>query len=151
MFSHNVFDILMHMMKVHITDNMFIFAEHEKRLQDAGIEIVRLDKPEASEAELIEAIKGKDAYILGGIEKVTAPVIEAADNLKVIALTGTSWQFFIPAWQEATDKGIAIANAPHANAGAVSEWVLATGLAKWHEIFLPWDVLALCHLKQPLD
>ncbi len=123
------------MMKVLITDNLFIFPEHEQLLHQAGLEIVRLDKPEANEAELIDAIKGKDAYILGGIEKVTAPVIAAADNLKVIALTGTVWQFFIPAWQEATAKGIAIANAPHANAGAVSEWVLATGLAMARDLF----------------
>ena len=80
------------MMKLLITDSLFIFPEHEKRLQDAGFEITRLDNPEATEAELIEAIKGKDAYILGGIEKVTAPVIAAADQLKIIALTGTVWQ-----------------------------------------------------------
>jgi gluconate 2-dehydrogenase len=122
-------------MKVLITDSLFIFPEHEQRLRQAGLEIVRFDKPEASEAELVEAIKGKDAYILGGIEKVTAPVISAADKLQIIALTGTAWQFFIPAWQQATDKGIAIANAPHANAGAVSEWVLATGLAMARDLF----------------
>jgi len=123
------------MKKLLITDSMFIFPEHEKRLQEAGFEIERLDKPEATEAELIEAIRGKDAYILGGIEKVTAPVIAAADKLKIIALTGTVWQFFIPAWQEATSKGIAITNAPHANAGAVSEWILATGLAMVRDLF----------------
>jgi gluconate 2-dehydrogenase len=121
--------------KVLITDSLFIFPEHEKQLRNAGLDIVRLDNPQATEAELVEAIKDVDAYILGGIEKVTAPVIAEANNLKVIALTGTVWQFFIPAWQAATDKGILIANAPHANAGAVSEWVLALSLAMVRDLF----------------
>ena len=50
-----------------VTDNLFIFPEHEAKLREAGYEIERLDKPEATEEELIEAVKGKVGYILGGI------------------------------------------------------------------------------------
>ncbi len=69
-----------------ITDSLFIFKEHEQALVNAGYKIERLDKPAATEEELIEAIKGKVGYILGGIEKVTDKVIEAADKLRVIVL-----------------------------------------------------------------
>ena len=58
-------------MKLLITDNLFIFQEHEEKLKEMGFEIERLDTPQATENELIEALQGKDAYILGGIEKVT--------------------------------------------------------------------------------
>ena len=62
--------------KILVTDSLFLFDEHEKRLKDAGYEVVRLDKAAASEEELVEAIKGKDGYIIGGVEKVTKKVID---------------------------------------------------------------------------
>lgn len=79
-----------------ITDSLFIFPEHENMLKNAGYEVERLDKPNATEEELISAIKGKTGYILGGIEKVTDKVLEAADQLKVIIFTGSDWLDFIP-------------------------------------------------------
>ncbi len=123
------------MFKLLVTDTLFIFPEHEKRLHEAGIEVERLKKQEASDAELIRTLKGKDGYILGGTEKVSTQIIESADNLKVISLTGTAWKYFIPGWQDATDKGIFITNAPNANAGAVAEWVLVTGLSMTRNLF----------------
>lgn len=52
--------------KILVTDTLFIFPEHEARLRDAGFEIERLPKPDATGEELIEAVKGKVGYILGG-------------------------------------------------------------------------------------
>ena len=57
-----------------VTDSLFIFDEHIKQFEASGITVTRLDKPMASEAELIDAIKGKNGYILGGIEKVSGKV-----------------------------------------------------------------------------
>ena len=110
--------------KILITDSLFIFDEHVKKLEDAGYEVERLDKPEATEEELCQAIKGKVGYILGGVEKVTDKVIESADELKAIAFTGADYAGFIPSHELATKKGIAIANAPGANSGAVAEYTL---------------------------
>ncbi|MDP3956594.1 MAG: D-isomer specific 2-hydroxyacid dehydrogenase family protein [bacterium] len=122
-------------MKILITDSLFIFSEHEKMLKDAGFEIERLDKPHATEDELIKAIKGKDGYILGGIEDVTEKVIDAADKLKAIVFTGIGYKDHIPAWQYATKKGIVIANTPSAPTHAVSEWALTMALAMNRGIF----------------
>src|SRR6266508_4313994 len=79
-----------------ITDSLFVFPEHESILRSEGYEIIRLDKPDASEQELIKAVEGKVGYILGGIEKVTENVINAADTLRAIVFTGADWRQFIP-------------------------------------------------------
>jgi phosphoglycerate dehydrogenase-like enzyme len=121
--------------KILITDSLFIFPEHEKMLADAGYEIERLNKLIATENELVEAIKGKVGYILGGIEKVTEKVIDAGDNLKAIVFTGIGYKDFIPAWEHATKKGIMIANTPDAPTHAVSEWAVTMALAMNRGIF----------------
>lgn len=118
-----------------ITDTLFIFPEHEKLIKAAGYDIERLDTPTATEEQLIEKIKGKVGYILGGIEHVTDKVINAADALKVICFTGSDWRSFIPAHAAATKKGIAIANAPGANSYAVAEYTLALMLSMTRNLF----------------
>ncbi|HEV7449503.1 MAG TPA: NAD(P)-dependent oxidoreductase [Candidatus Paceibacterota bacterium] len=121
--------------KILITDSLFIFPEHEKMLTDAGYEIERLDKPKASEEELVEAVKGKVGYILGGIEHITEKIIDAADSLKVITFTGIGYKDLIPAWEYATKKGIAITNTPDAPTHAVAEWALTVTLAMNRGVF----------------
>jgi phosphoglycerate dehydrogenase-like enzyme len=118
-----------------ITDTLFILPEHEKMIRDAGYEIERLATPTASEEELVRHIKGKVGYVLGGIEKVTDNVIEAADDLKAIAFTGADWRAIVPGYAKATERGIAIANAPGANASAVAEYTLTLILAMVRSIF----------------
>src|SRR3989344_1173127 len=114
--------------KVLVTDILFITEAHVKRIEDAGYEVERLSKADATEDELIQALKGKVGYILGGIEKVTDKVIESTEQLKVIAFTGTDWQALITGWQKAKNKGILISNAPGANSPAVAEFALALAL-----------------------
>ena len=116
------------MKKILVTDSLFIFDEHVKQIEAAGYEVERLDKPEATEEELIEALKGKSGYILGGIEKVTDKVLQSTDQLKAIAFTGADWEFFIPGWKTAKQKGIAIANSPGANSVAVAEFSMSVAL-----------------------
>ncbi|MDB5160820.1 MAG: hypothetical protein JWO96_200 [Candidatus Saccharibacteria bacterium] len=84
---------------------------------------------------MIAALSGKVGYILGGIEKVTDKVLESADELKAIVFTGTAYKGFIPGWELAAKKGIAIANAPHANADAVAEWAFTAALAMTRNLF----------------
>ncbi len=114
--------------KILVTDSLFIQDEHVKKLETAGYEVERLDKPAATEEELCQAIKGKVGYILGGIEKVTDKVIDAADELKAIVLTGIDYKNFIPGWELAAKKGVAIANAPDGPTQAVAEWALSATL-----------------------
>ncbi len=123
------------LMKILITDTLFIFPEHETMLTDAGYEFERLPIPNATEAQLIEAVKGKDGYILGGIEQITDKVIDAGTDLKAIVFTGSDWRYFIPGHAHATEKGIAIANAPGANRFAVSEYTVALMLAMMRNLF----------------
>jgi D-3-phosphoglycerate dehydrogenase / 2-oxoglutarate reductase len=111
-----------------ITDSLFIFPEHEQKIKNTGFDVFRLDKPEATEEELIEAVKDKVGYILGGTEKVTEKVIDAANKLKVISFTGIGYKGFIPAWEYATKNQIAITNAPDAPTNAVAEWAVAAAL-----------------------
>lgn len=114
--------------KILVTDSLFIFDEHIKKLKDAGYEVERLDTPKATEEELVEALQGKMGYILGGIERVTDKVIESTDNLRAIAFTGSDYQEFIPGWRRAKEKGIEIFSAPGANASAVSEFAITVAL-----------------------
>jgi len=107
-----------------VTDTLFIGPEHIQALNQAGYEVARLEESSATEEELIANIPGKVGYILGGTEKVTPAVIQAADQLKAIVFTGTDWQHFIPGYDHATEKGIVIANAPGANAYAVAEYTV---------------------------
>lgn len=123
------------MKNILITDSLFIFPEHEQKLRDAGFEITRLDKPAATEEELIDAVKGKSGYILGGIEHITDKVIESADMLEAICFTGSDWRHFIPGHESATQKGIAVTNCPGANSYAVAEYTMALMLAMTREIF----------------
>lgn len=118
-----------------VTDSLFIFPEHEEILNRAGYEIERLNKPNATEEELIQALKGKVGYILGGIEKVTDKVIASIDDLKAIAFTGADWVNFIPGYELATKKEISIANTPGANTYAVAEYTIAMMLAMSRNLF----------------
>jgi phosphoglycerate dehydrogenase-like enzyme len=118
-----------------ITDSLFIFPEHEEQIRQAGYEIERLDTPEATEDVLVEKIRGKVGYILGGIEKVTERVIGAADELKVIAFAGADAHGFIPGFHLATEKGIAITTTPKANTYAVAEYSISLILAMTRDLF----------------
>jgi len=134
--------------KVLITDTLFIGDEHVKQIEDAGYEVERLDKPNATEDELIEALQGKVGYVLGGIEKVTDKVIESTDQLKVIAFTGADWQALITGWEKAKEKGIKISNAPGANSPAVAELALTLTLAMQRNLF---ELGRTCHAPITLD
>ena len=121
--------------KILVTDSLFIFDEHVEQLKAEGYAVERLDKPNASEEELAQAIKGKIGYILGGIERITPGVIEAANELKAISFTGSDYKEFIPGWKLAKEKGIAITNTPGANSSAVSEFALSVALAMQRNLF----------------
>lgn len=118
-----------------VTDTLFILDEHVRRLNDAGYEVERVEKPDMSENEIIDAIKGKVGYILGGIEYVTEAVFDSTDTLKAIVFTGTGFKGHIPGWKRALAKGIKVGNTPFANVYEVAEWGLAATLAMQRNLF----------------
>lgn len=116
------------MKKILVTDSLFIFEEHVQQIKDAGYEVERLDKPKATEDELIAALSDKVGYILGGIEDVTEKVVKSAEHLKVISFTGAGYTEFVTGHEAAKEKGIAITAAKGANADAVAEFSLTLSL-----------------------
>lgn len=115
--------------KILVTDSLFIFYEHIKKLEDAGFTVERLDKIKATPEELIPALQGKAGYILGGIEEVTADILDQAPDLKAIAVCASGYTEFLQAHEYATQKGIAFSSCPGANAQAVAEYSLLLMLA----------------------
>lgn len=95
--------------KILVTDSLFVKQKHIKMLEDAGFEVERLDKPNAPDEEIRAALKGKVGYLQGGIEKISEATIDAADELKAIVFTGTSWKSFIPAHEHVTKKALPLA------------------------------------------
>jgi phosphoglycerate dehydrogenase-like enzyme len=120
--------------KLLITDSFFITDKNVEDLVAAGYEVTRVDIPQATEAELVDAIKGISVYILGGIEQVTSAVIDAADSLEAIIFPGVDYQKFIPAQDEAVAKGIKLLNAPGANAIAVAEYAVGVAISMQRQL-----------------
>lgn len=131
------------MKKILVTDNVFVLPEHEQHLNASGFIVERLAKSTPGETELVHAIKGKVGYILGGNERVTRKVIDAADALQAIVFCGTGYKSFIPAWRYALQKGITIANIPDGHTHAVAEWAQAAALAMNRGLFAHDSITAL--------
>jgi lactate dehydrogenase-like 2-hydroxyacid dehydrogenase len=121
--------------KILVTDNLFILDKHVKQLEDAGYDVERLNKAEPTEAELKAAVKGKTGYIMGGIEYVTAPVIEAADQLQAIVFAGSDWRRWIPGHAEALDRGIKLAYSPGGVSESVAEYTLTLMLVMARRLY----------------
>ncbi len=118
-------------MKALITGQTFV-EEVKQKLEQAGFEISNPTK-HLEEADLIEALQGVDAYLLGGVEKATAKAIMSADNLKVIAFLGVGYESFVDV-DAATKRGIAVTNTPRANTEAVAEMTIGMMLAMRRQI-----------------
>ena len=106
--------------KILVADS--IAKEAIKKLQDAGHEVDV--KTGLSEDELITTIPPYNAIIVRSIPKVTRPIIEAGNNLKVIARGGIGLDNIDCA--AASEKGITVVNTPAASSQSVAE--LAIGL-----------------------
>ena len=77
--------------------------------------------------ELLEIIPDFDALIVRSASKVTAEVIEAAKNLKIIGRAGVGVDNIDVA--AATAKGIVVINSPGGNTNAATEHSFAMMLA----------------------
>jgi D-3-phosphoglycerate dehydrogenase len=107
-------------MKVIITDGLA--KAGVKMLQDAGIEVD--ERPGLQPAELIQIVPAYDALIVRGATKVTADVINAGKNLKVVGRAGVGLDNVDK--KAADARGIKVVNTPAATSVTVAE--LALGL-----------------------
>ena len=105
------------------------------KIADTGIDKLRetyeVDvKTGLSEAELVEVIGAYDALIVRSATRATRPVIEAADNLKIIGRAGVGIDNVDVA--AATERGIIVCNAPTSNIVSAAEhtWALLMAQAR---------------------
>ena len=110
-------------MKVIITDG--IAKAGVKMLQDAGIEVD--ERPGLPPADLIQAIPAYDAIIVRSATKVTADVINAGTNLKVVGRAGVGLDNVDK--KAADARGIKVVNTPAATSVTVAELALGHMLA----------------------
>jgi D-3-phosphoglycerate dehydrogenase len=109
----------------------------KEKIADTGVELLRSKFEvelglDMSDEELRERIGAYDAILIRSATKMTADLIERADNLKVIGRAGTGVDNVdIPA---ATRRGIIVANAPESNSVAAAEHTLALALALFRNV-----------------
>jgi D-3-phosphoglycerate dehydrogenase / 2-oxoglutarate reductase len=109
----------------------------KEKIADPGVELLRSKFEvdlglEMGAEELRASIGAYDAILIRSATKMTAELIELADNLKVIGRAGTGVDNVdIPA---ATRRGIIVANAPESNSVAAAEHTLALALALFRNV-----------------
>ncbi|HEY8083202.1 MAG TPA: phosphoglycerate dehydrogenase [Solirubrobacterales bacterium] len=109
----------------------------KEKIADSGVNLLRENFDvdlglEMSDEELGDAIANYDAILIRSATKLTAELIERADNLKVIGRAGTGVDNVdITA---ATRRGIIVANAPESNSVAAAEHTLALMLALFRNV-----------------
>lgn len=103
-----------------------------EKLSDAGLDLLRKDfevdlRPELSADGLAGAIAPYDALVVRSQTQVTADVIEAGDNLKVVARAGIGLDNVDV--DAATTRGVLVSNTPGAVTRPTAELALALTLA----------------------
>lgn len=95
--------------------------EPVRLLESLGYELVKT-RPDPSEAELVTAVQGKDALIVG-LEPFTEQVLRAADRARIICKHGVGVDNIDV--KAATAAGIPVVNVPAANNDAVADLTFA--------------------------
>jgi len=100
---------------------------------DAGYELALLEKY-ADKAQLLAAVADADALIVRS-DKVTAEVIDAAPNLKIVVRAGAGYDNVDLA--AASARGIVVMNTPGQNSNAVAELAVAMMIFMARNRFTP--------------
>jgi D-3-phosphoglycerate dehydrogenase len=108
-----------------------------EKLSDAGIDLLRRDfqvdvRPELAVDGLVKAIGPYDALVVRSQTQVTADVIAAGENLKVVARAGIGLDNVDV--EAATRRGVMIVNAPQSNIVSAAEHTIALLLAQARNI-----------------
>ena len=102
-------------------------------VEEAGYELCLLEKY-TDKAQLLEAVAEVDAMIVRS-DKVTAEVIEAAKNLKIVVRAGAGYDNIDLA--AATARGVVVMNTPGQNSNAVAELALGMMIYMSRNRFTP--------------
>ena len=95
----------------------------KSKIESLGYDLV-IERADLTEDELFNVVKDIDVYILGGAEKASRRVLDAASQLKILAFFGVGYQSFVDI-NAATLNGIAVTNTPGANAISVAEFTIS--------------------------
>jgi D-3-phosphoglycerate dehydrogenase len=106
-------------------------------LSDRGLDLLRRDfqvdvRPELASEGLAGAIGPYDALIVRSQTRVTAEVVEAGENLKVVARAGIGLDNVD--LEAATRRGVMVVNAPQSNIVSAAEHTIALLLAQARSI-----------------
>lgn len=115
------------MARILVADNLA--PEGLELLREAGEVVVRTGLPEA---ELVAAVAGADAIVVRSSTRLTASVIEAAKQCRVIARAGVGVDNIDVA--AATRRGILVVNSPAGNILAAAEHAVALLLAAARQV-----------------
>src|SRR5215475_4847470 len=115
-------------MKIWIADRLG--PEAVQVLAQAGYEVV--ERSGLAGTELGAALAGSDALLVRGATKVTREVVASANGLRAVARAGSGVDNIDLA--ACRDKGIAVFNAPGANAVSVAEHAWALILALFRHV-----------------
>lgn len=99
----------------------------------AGYEVALLERY-AEKEQLIEAVKDVDGLIIRS-DKITAEVLEAASQLKIVVRAGAGYDNVDLA--AATERGVVVMNTPGQNSNAVAELALAMMIYMSRNCFMP--------------
>ncbi|WP_295937639.1 3-phosphoglycerate dehydrogenase [uncultured Alistipes sp.] len=102
-------------------------------VEEAGYELALLEKY-TDKSELLAAVADVDALIIRS-DKVTAEVIDAARNLKIVVRAGAGYDNVDLA--AATARGIVVMNTPGQNSNAVAELAIAMMIFMARNQFTP--------------
>ncbi len=100
----------------------YLSADDRAALAELDLE-VQIEDADIGEDDLVEALHGVDALILGGSACTTTRVIESAKTLKLIAFFGTGYENYVDV-ATATKRNIAVTYTPGANAPSVAEFTM---------------------------
>jgi len=89
-------------------------------MREAGLEVD--EKTDLTPEQLLEEIGGYDAIVIRSATKVSASIIDAGTNLKLVVRAGVGLDNVDVAYAE--EKGIAVRNTPAASSNSVAELAL---------------------------
>jgi D-3-phosphoglycerate dehydrogenase / 2-oxoglutarate reductase len=102
-------------------------------IDDAGISSLKKSgmnvdyKPEISNEELLRSVKNYEVIVVRSRTKITKPIIDAADKVKIIARVGVGLDNIDTKYAES--KGVRVINASEAAMNAVAELVIGDMIA----------------------